>query len=184
MGLSTLRGAIESAFHRIKRDEDCTLHQAQLLDDSMRREIPENEWLAAKDRDRETDWRDVPAAYLDECDAALSHATPASWHFYIPAFMLRALHLLDVRAVDDFLPGSVIFHLTYRGDHPGTAAYTLDRFGTLDDAQKQSITLFMEFIRDSETAKSYYARDAAIALQNYWGLDEQERPTGPRIILP
>lgn len=86
---------IDLAFAGLQRDEDCTLHQAQLLDQTMSREISEEEWAAAKGLDPQTDWRDVPAASLDECDAVLSHASPQSWLFYIPAYMKRALELLD-----------------------------------------------------------------------------------------
>ena len=86
---------IEAAFTDVGRDEDCTLHQAQLADQSMSREISQEEWDAEKLRDPETDWREVPAESLDECSAALSHASPQSWLFYIPAYMRRALELWD-----------------------------------------------------------------------------------------
>src|SRR6185437_7671477 len=85
LDLATLNATIEAAFLDVERDEDCTLHQAQLIDDAIRREISLVEWQAAKDKDPETDWRRVPEAYPDECDAALSHATPQSWRFYLPA---------------------------------------------------------------------------------------------------
>ncbi len=67
---------IEATFADVTRDEDCTLHQAQLADQSMSREISPEEWDAEKLHDPENDWRDVPARSLDECSAALSHASP------------------------------------------------------------------------------------------------------------
>lgn len=69
---------IDDVFTGIQRDESCTIHRAQLADETLDREIPDDEWLMAKRRDPEVDWRDVPANSLDECDAALSHATPTS----------------------------------------------------------------------------------------------------------
>ncbi len=57
-----------------------------------------------------TNWPDVPARSVDECDAALSHATAASWLFYIPAYMKRALE--QEQAVVAFLR-----HFRENGDH-------------------------------------------------------------------
>jgi hypothetical protein len=108
---------IVEAFVGIRRDDDCTLHQSQFSDTFGDFDISDEEWYRLRDaerfRDPETDWRDVPAAALDECDAALSHATPQCWCFYLPAYMRRALELLET---DLWFPHSVVFHLTYAHD--------------------------------------------------------------------
>lgn len=39
---------IDGAFDGTRRDENCTIHQAQLADDTLDREIPDEEWLVAK----------------------------------------------------------------------------------------------------------------------------------------
>src|SRR5262245_36690140 len=97
----------------------------------MSREISQEEWDAEKLRDPETDWRGVPADSLDECPAALSHASPQSWLFYLPAYMRYALELLATDALEAAdLPSSVIFHLTY-DDKPPLQGYVLDRFRQL-----------------------------------------------------
>jgi hypothetical protein len=83
---------LHEAFAEVPRDDDCTLQHAQLLDHTLDREVSEDEWTEAKLRDPETDWRDVPASSLDECDAALSHATPKSWLFYMPAYTMSSRH--------------------------------------------------------------------------------------------
>lgn len=183
MDLATLDATIEAAFLDVERDEDCTLHQAQLIDDAIRREIPHAELQAAKDKDPETDWRRVPATYLDECDAALSHATPQSWRFYVPAYMRRALHLLDATILETELPGSVIFHLTYSDEYPGDCSYHLERFKLLNAAQGQAVRLFLEYIRDYPAEQSYNQQDAKLALRKYWELDERKRPQGTKLIL-
>src|ERR1700749_3582173 len=99
MELEELLKLIDLAFMGTKRDEECTLHQAQFADTFGDVPITDDEWTrrraAEKLRDPETDWRDIPASSLDECDAAQSHANPQSWHFYLPAYMRRALELLD-----------------------------------------------------------------------------------------
>jgi len=181
MDLSTVDATIEAAFLGVERDEECTLHEAQLRDHTLDREISDAEWQAARGKDRETDWRQVPAEYLDECDAALSHATPRSWRFYLPAYMRRALRLLDA---DTWLPGSVIFHLTYSGKSPMMASYKLERFNLLDVVQGEAVRQFLEYCRDHPGRRSYYQRDAELALGKYWALDEPKRPQGPKIILP
>jgi len=42
---------IDDAFASSQRDESCTLHQAQLADETLDREIRDDEWLIAKHRD-------------------------------------------------------------------------------------------------------------------------------------
>lgn len=181
MDLSTVDATIEAAFLDVERDEECTLHEAQLIDHTLDREISDAEWQAAKDKDQETDWRQVPAKYLDECDAALSHATPRSWRFYLPAYMRRALRLLDA---DTWFPGSVIFHLTYSGESPMMTSYNLERFNLLNRAQGEAVRQFLEYCRKHSGHRSHYQRDAELALRKYWALDERMRPQGPKIILP
>ncbi len=126
--LQNVLGLIDEAFAGTQRDESCTIHQAQLADETLDREIPDEEWLVAKLRDPEINWRDVPTPSLDECDAALSHATPTSWLFYLPAYMKRALELLTANSEDSNLPNSVIFHLTLERKSPGLNFYVFERF--------------------------------------------------------
>lgn len=184
MDLATVNATIENAFFGVERDADCTLHQAQLLDVTMSREISEPEWQSARGEDPETDWRRVPAAYLDECDAALSHATPLSWRFYLPAYMWRALRLLDADILETRLPGSVIFHLTYSDETPGGAWYCLERFNLLNTDQGSAVRLFLEYVRDYPARTTRWHEGAKLALHKYWELEERKRPQGGKIILP
>jgi hypothetical protein len=182
MDIATVDATIEAAFAGVSRDEGCTLHRAQLLDQTMDREITETDWRDAKNRDQAMDWRDVPDDDLDECDAALSHATPECWRFYLPAYMRRAMRFLDTSILETWFPGSVLSHLTY--PTKPLQGYALDRFRTLDAAQQKAVRTFLEYVRDYPVARTSYRRDAEIALGKYWGLEEQSRPTGPKIVLP
>jgi hypothetical protein len=165
----------------LKRDEECTLHQAQLDDESGSRRISREEWMAAKLWDPETDWRDVPASALEECDAALSHASAQSWHFYLPAYMERALDLIDTWGrtppeqrplrVED-LPFSVVWHLTYC-DKSGLGPLHLERYHRLNEAQESAVVAFLEFVRDSH---SFLADEADEALRKYWAMPQDQRP--------
>ena len=58
-----IKRLLEVAFLGVQRDEQCTLHQAQLADQSLGRKTSREEWEAAGRLDPETDWRDVPAVH-------------------------------------------------------------------------------------------------------------------------
>ena len=176
MGLQSLRKLIESAFADVQRDDDCTLHHAQLRDCTMDWDVSEAEWIAAKRQDPETDWRDVPVASIDECDAALSHATPKSWLFYMPAYMGRALELLDT---DLWLPSSVILHLTYRPERNGLNGYTLERFKQMSLPQEEAVIAFLNYIAAYPNRRKWNAESATEALNSYWLLPASQRPNLP-----
>ena len=182
MDIEFVNATIEAAFAGVKRDEECTLHQAQLSDETMDREIPETEWQAAKAHDRATDWRDVPDDDLDKCDAALSHAMPGCWRFYLPEYMRRALRLLDASISETWFPGSVIAHLSYPSKQQ--EGYILERSELLDAAQQKAVRTFLEYVRDYPAPRTSYRREAELALHKYWGLDQKDRPTRRKIILP
>lgn len=172
---------IEAAFADVSRDEHCTLHQAQLADQSMSREISQGEWDAEKLRDLETDWRAVPPDSLDECSAALSHASPQSWLYYIPAYMRRALELWDADPLESDLRSSVIFHLTQESKDVGLAAYVLERFLQMNPQHEAAVVAFLEFFRD--IADDWHSQGASEALKSYWSLPPEKRQRS-LIIIP
>lgn len=174
-----IKRLLEAAFLGVQRDEDCTLHQAQLADQSLSRKISREEWAAAGRLDPETDWRDVPTTALDECPEALSHATPPSWHFYLPAYMRHALDLIETPTWESI--GSVIFHLTY-SEKNNLGPYHLQRFRQLNEAQSWAVTAFLEFLRDYPNWDPFFPDDAKLALRKYWGLAPERRPPGLKII--
>jgi hypothetical protein len=45
------------------------------------------------------------------------------------------------------------------------------------------VRAFLEYVRDYPAARTSYSREAGIALQKYWGLEEQNRPTGPNLFF-
>ena len=62
-----------------------TLHQAQLADQTMDREIPEKEWKDVGDSDAARTWQDITDEELISCDAALSHFDETSFVYNLPA---------------------------------------------------------------------------------------------------
>jgi len=177
MDRSAIRHTIEAAFAGVERDPEVSLHQAQLLDQTLTRQIPPGEWEDAGLLDLESDWSAVSGESLDECDAALSHLTPMSWRFYLPAYMCRSMDLFAPPKHGTDLLASVIFHLTYRKEADGGInTYLQERYETLSSSQAVAVREFLEFIEHEslrliETTNKYWHvyGDAKKALEGYWG---------------
>jgi hypothetical protein len=171
-----LAEVIERAFAGVRRDPDQSLHQAQLDDQGIARCIPEEERARAALLDDHTDWHEVSESELQECPNAMSHFLPASWVFYLPAYMRAAITLLDRPLWKADLPHQVLFALTYGDNYPGIGRYYLARFEKLSEAQFEAVKQFLIFVRDNASGHNFYARDATEALQSYWGLPNEKRP--------
>ncbi|MBS0416179.1 MAG: hypothetical protein JSR66_00590 [Proteobacteria bacterium] len=78
----------------------------------------------------------------DNCP--LSHATPTNWLFYLPAYMKRALELLNANSKDSNLPNSVIFHLTLDRGSSGQSLYVLERFKQVTPEKERAIIAFLD----------------------------------------
>jgi hypothetical protein len=121
----------------------------------------------------------TPVCRPSGCDAALSHLSPKGWHFYLPAYMRRALGLLDADFLFTTLRGFVIFHLTFPATSKGVDWYRLERFQQLNAEQERAVIAFLQFVvTNAGNENPSYAKDAARALKRYWSLSPQERPRG------
>jgi len=165
-----------AAFGYVQRDEGCTLHQAQLIDQSLHRDIPEEEYEEAKLLDPYFRWFEVPGADIEACDAALSHISPAGWRFYIPAYIKRAIELVDKPIWETGLTSSVIYHLTLPGNDLFMQHYALERFKMLNDEQVRAVSMALTFIANHLSTQTDWREDAMIALNSYWGLEPHARP--------
>lgn len=176
MARTALRTMIEKAFAGVARDPEQSLHQAQLTDQGMSRRIPGSEWAAAGRRDRERKWTEVPGEALDECDAALSHFTPESWRFYLPAYLCRSLALFTAPDFKEDLLDRVVFQLTLREEaSEGLKGYLLERYRSLTPSQHEAIRHFLELVVQEslhlvETTNDHWQTydSAKTALESYW----------------
>jgi hypothetical protein len=168
--------AIERAFAGVQRDPEQSLHQAQLDDQGIAREISVEERERAGLLDDHTEWHEVSESELQECPDAMSHLLPASWVFYLPAYMRAAIGLLDKPLWKADLPHRVLFALTYQDNYPGIGHYYLARFERLTASQTEAVTQFLRFVEHNAAGENFYSRDAREALQSYWGLPPKERP--------
>jgi hypothetical protein len=141
-----------------------SLHQAQLADQSMSREITDEEWRRAGELDRGRSWNEFSDDDLIACDAALSHLDEQSFVYYLPAYLLFALRYCTVEWQHPAwtLIGSVVFSVTHR---------------TPD--QREAVIAFLRFVAKCRTDS--IASNAQKALARYWLTDEA---TKPLIILP
>lgn len=176
MTAQQLTEAIEQAFAGVQRDPDQSLHQAQLDDQSIAREISAEERGRAALLDDHTDWHEVSESELQECPDAMSHLLPASWVFYLPAYMRAAIGLLDKPLWKADLPHRVLFSLTYRDNYPGIGQYYLARFERLTSAQFEAVRQFLMFVEQNAAGQNFYSRDATEALRSYWDLPPEKRP--------
>src|SRR6185295_12581899 len=139
MTAQQLTEAIERAFAGVRADPEQTLHQAQLDDQGIAREISAEERKKTALLDEHTEWYEVSESELQECPAAMSHFLPASWIFYLPAYMRAAMGLLDRPLWKADLPHIVLYALTYRNNYPCIGLYYLARFEKLTPDQFEAV---------------------------------------------
>lgn len=160
---------LERAFTDVARDPEQSLHQAQLTDQGIHREISPKEWRTAGLLDAALEWHEVDDTDIEACDAALSHMTPISWRFYIPAYMRLTLKTLDKPIWETDVPHQTLFSLALEDSYPGMREYRMERFQTLNQEQHEAVCTFLVYIRDNASENEFHSRDAEIALEKYWG---------------
>lgn len=160
---------IEAAFPLHPLPE-MSLHQAQLADQSMSREISENEWTHADKLDAGRSWKEFSDDELIACDAALSHFDEPSFVYYLPAYLVLALRHCVVERPHPAWPavGSVVFSVTHR------TPYTLGRYKKLNSEQREAVIAFLRYVARCRTDS--IASGAHKALTRYWMTDEAAKP--------
>jgi|SRR5581483_4004330 len=168
MSVQSLVARIEEVFPELPFP-DMTLRQAQLADETLDREISQEEWDATGRIDCTVIWKDIEPAVLIACDTALSHLSEEGFVYYIPAYMRLALNQLGVAADPEWEAfGSTIFHLTNRSN------YALGRFKRFSDTQIDTI---IDFLRQIRAAGGFEGKMAGEALDAYWESPEARRRT-------
>ena len=168
MSVQSVVARIEQVFPELPLP-DMTLRQAQLLDETLDREISQEEWDATGRIDHAVVWKDIEPAVLIGCDAALSHISEVGFVYYIPAYMRLALNQLAAvadRQWETF--GSIVFHLTDRSN------YTFARFRRFSDMQIDTV---IDFLRQVRAAGGVEAQMAEEALGAYWETSEARQRT-------
>jgi hypothetical protein len=146
-----------------------TLRQAQLGDETLSREIDDDEWRAAGERDGGIPWTQVDEATFRECDAALSFIDEEGFAYYIPALLSAALRLIAAGRPDDELVDRAVFHVTCMKHN-----WALARLKSLNDAQIDAVVSFLRVVSGLGGSN---AQDATEALASYWETPESRRRT-------
>ncbi len=147
---------IGAAFANVQRGAT-TLHEADVIDHCG----SEREQRAARARDTERRWQDVPDADMASNPSALSFLCPESFRYYIPAYMVWSL-----RHYRTSQPDSVIYALTPNTNKTKDKK-KLAAFAMFSLQQREVIRRYLEFMVEhgdchiDDTA-------ASLALESYW----------------
>jgi hypothetical protein len=155
-----LLSSIQAAFP-IAPLPSMTLHQGQLSDESIRREISEAEWQQAAMQDSNQTWATLSDAALIECLCALSHFDEQSFIYHLPAFLGFAIRNIAAPFLtrEQRLVAAVVFAITDR------STYSLARYFLLTSSQRAAVVSFLQFMR---LYSRQHGHDAQKALERYW----------------
>jgi len=151
---------ITRAFENVRLDDGISIQQARALDDyaSVAGQ------LAARAKDTEERWQDVPEEKLRNLEDVHAFLCPKGFRFYIPAYMIWVLHHLELHDRDSQLSESTVYSLDIGRPSDPWHADRKERFDLLDVRQKESVILFLECL----IAEGDYETDARRYLADYW----------------
>jgi hypothetical protein len=143
---------LRGAFAEVELGGGETIHQAHLEGIFGKGE----EWIAAREKDPESHWYEVPDWKLKTGFSTLSFFDVEGWRFYIPAFMSWSLQ--NWRTTDSTTADSVLWDLDW-GHHE----HWSKRYESLNRAQSEAVHDFLEFF-DRYSGQD----DARKAIRSYW----------------
>jgi len=144
---------INEAFAGVCRGST-TLHEALVLD----AQGSEDERKAARARDTEQRWQDVPDAVIESHHSILRFLCPESFRYYIAAYMVWSLrhHRESESLTSDF----TIYALSPRFQ-------MADKFASFSPAQARAVQRYLQFM--AEHGEDYSDdKQARFALKAYW----------------
>jgi hypothetical protein len=169
MDITSVVAQIVSAFPE-RPIPTMTLRQGQLGDQTMTREISEDEWRREGERDCGVIWTQVDESTLRECDSALCFLDEEAFVYYLPAYLCAALRSIAAgRSESNYLVNGAVFHVTNTRDN-----WALARLKRLSDRQIDAVINFLRVVRDQ---CPFEAIDAGDALVGYWETPESRRRT-------
>ena len=159
--IERLIALIQNAFEGVQLEDGTTIHEAELegaySDDRVR--------IAAREKDKEHNWRDVPGWKIERFHSALSFLDVKGWRFYIPAYMVWTLR--NWRTTDSPTVDSLIWDFD-----PDFKISFLPRYASLASEQACAVCQFLQFFCDYSGEP-----DACKAMAAYW---QQFAPTNSR----
>jgi hypothetical protein len=123
---------------------------------------PEEVRQAARLRDTEARWQDMPDDKLRDLSDTPIFLCPKGYRFYLPAFLRWVLrHLDDPSAEHSGLNWSAVYSL----DPDPVSAELAARFESLDDRQRRAVCQFLRYLARGPE----WNREAEAYLDQYWG---------------
>lgn len=151
---------IARAFQQVQREDGVSLHEADVLDsygtDSQR--------AAARRKDVDTSWCDVPAADIEHYHAVFSFLDPKGFRYYIPAYMTWSLR--NYQSSRSMTVDSTIYALALH-DQAELRDYQLERYSLLTNEEGGAVLAFLRYMAH-ETDGRVDDRAARDAIRKYW----------------
>ena len=150
-----------------------TLHEAELVDETLFRDVTDDEIETAIKKDKVSHWNEVLPSHIEECEAAFSHLTPDGFLFYMPAYMCYVLESLGTKGDNSNAYDKTLTHLEL-SDEPSLRSYCLERFKMFNEKQSIAVLSYLKRIKEISSADDAKTIDAAI--DKYWGQFEKNKP--------
>ena len=128
---------VEAAFDRVELGSGTSLHQARALDN-----YESDEGVAqARGADTESRWQEIPDEKVEALWDTLPFLDAEGYRFYIPRFMIYALHHRGTPSETDSPASHSAIHATHPYDSSGQKSL-------LSAPQREAVRAFAEFFQD------------------------------------
>jgi len=160
---------ITAAFDGVARGDGVSISEARVIDDNG----SDSERAAARKRDTETRWQDVPDENIFRGDSHLTFMDEVGFHYYIPAYVVWFLRNMDDEgpqspAFNSNTFDSLIFALG--ADRSGALEeFYLSKYQLFTLEQSKAIAHFLHFLQFEEEIEDLPENGAYRALERYWG---------------
>lgn len=157
---------IRVAFADVSRADGISLHEADVLDDYG----SEAALAAARQRDTDRHWQEVPDAVIAKLSSALSFLDDKGFHYYLPAYLSWTLRHYDSSAsasIHSLLTDLALQPWDHSQREQAHEATIRTRFERLTDAQAQVVCQALRFL----AAYGYPCVNVKLArkaLDQYW----------------
>ena len=140
--------AINAAFDGVRLEDGISLHEAEAIDDYAM----SDERTAARAKDTEVDWRDVPTSSLEEMYFVWSYFDGKGFRFYLPAALVWGMNAIKDPEANLTSLERVIWALTPRRGEiqdidPDDSIFT-DQVRLLSARQADAVRQFLKWVAD------------------------------------
>lgn len=154
INIEHLKNQINCAFDNVKFPGDDNLLHPSCFDESEIQDFLNRNW---------SNWHEIEEEIIPHNYSSLVFLTPKAFCFFLPAYMLYGLNH-PLSNVLEFTVYSLI--LRHDPQDPMILELCLSWFNNLNEAQKDTVTLFLKYIKKTP---SYFLVDSATeALNSYW----------------